>query len=268
MAPKARRPEVRATITLCSKTLLGNQSVAVQVANRQPFVLVHSKSAETIQAWVDELELDLLVGFNLDPKRYKALIHNLTPSDQPCDELKDLKSLKSIGTDDVATGPYEVHFELRDNVASPSVEDLRNWQAHWQTVLTDPTQASQKNMFTLCNSRAHLATLALDNLTVATKGDVETTLRHDLGLSTTEDVLAKQLGKALKLDLEGKEVKFHLNQEDCTNLRDLGELATTTLAPNNIVKLHLPLDAQLGAGGVPFGGEISSEDEDETDEED
>lgn len=268
MTPRLRRAEVRATITLCSSTLVGAQSVAVQVANHQPLVLAYPKSAETIQAWVEELELDILVGFNLDPKRYKVLYHDLKPANQPCTEWKDLKSLKDKDVDNVITGPYEVHFELKENVKAPSVEELRDWQSHWQTVLTDPTQLAQKNMFTLCNSRGHLATLSLESLVVATKGDVETTLRHDLGLTTTEDVLKKQLGRALKLDLEGKEVKFHLNQEDCANLRDLSELATTTLAPNNVVKLHLPLDAQLSAGGLPFGGEISSEDEDETDEED
>lgn len=260
MNPKLRRAEVRATITLCSSTLVGAQSVAVQVANHHSLLLTHPKSAETIQAWVEELELDILVGFNLDPKRYKVLYHDLKPANQPCGELQDLKSLKGINVDNVITGPYEVHFELKENVKAPSVEELRDWQAHWQTVLGDPTQTPQKNMFTLCNSRGHLANLTLDTLTVATKGDVETTLRHDLGLTNTEDVLKKQLGKALKLDLEGKEVKYHLNQEDCANLRNLSELVTTTLGPNNIVKLHLPLDEQVG-------GEVTSGDEDETDEE-
>lgn len=116
-------------------------------------------------------------------------------------------------------------------------------------------------MVTLCNSRNHVATLAVDSLKTPPEGDVEKTLRLGLGLTSTNDMLKYQLGKALKLELEGREVKFHLNGEECTNLRDIEELTTIDLAPNNVVKLHLPSALDPGAGD-----EAETEDE-ESDEE-
>lgn len=184
------------------------------------------------------LELDILVGFNLDPKRYKVLYHDLKPANQPCGELKDLKSLKDKDVDKVVTGPYEVHFELRDKRC---LSVLKGPSELAGTLADRPRRSgAEEHVHSLqlawspCNSRPRQP------------HDVETTLRHDLGLATAEGVGKGELRKALKLGLEGKEVKFHLNQEDCANLRDLSELATTTLAPNNIVKLHLPLSGGAG----------------------
>ena len=269
MTPK-RRPDIQAPITLCSRTLVGDQSVAVRVANHQPFILKRKKSGDHLQSWLEELELDILVGFNVDPKRYEVRLHNLAPAHKACPEGQEVKAFKDFGPDEVVTGPFEVHFELKENVAPPSVEDLREWQENWEKLCTDPSQtAPQKNMFTLCHSRSHVANLAIDSLTAAPKGEVETTLRHSLGLTSTTEVLKKQLGKALKLNLEGKDVKFHMNQEDCDDLRDIDELVrgTTVLNLNSIVKLHLPVNPQLGSGVIELGSDMSSEGDDETDEE-
>jgi len=263
MAPRLRRPEVDAAVHLCSRTLTGEQSAAIEVANHQRLQLVHPKSPETIPVWADELELDILIGFGIDPKRYKVRIHDLTPSDQPCPEEHELKSLKDHGLDEVISGPYEVHFVLRDGVAAPTTQALREWQQRWAVVAADPPPAPAKHMFTLCNSRNHFASLAVDNLKTPPEGDVGRTLRHGLGLTSTTDIVKHQLGKALRLDLTGRDVKFHLNGETCAALRDIEELTTITLAPDNMVKLHT--SSASGVGSLAMGGGGETEDE-ETDE--
>ena len=68
MAPRLRRPEVNATINICSRTLAGELSLEIQVAHHPSFQLTHPKSQETISVWAGELELDILVGFGIDPK--------------------------------------------------------------------------------------------------------------------------------------------------------------------------------------------------------
>jgi hypothetical protein len=139
MAPRLRRPEVNATINICSRTLVGELSPEIQVAHHPSFQLTHPKSQETIPAWAAELELDILVGFGIDPKYYAVRIHDSTPSNQPCPKEQELKTLKDVGLDQIATGPYEVHFLLKEGVKPPTTEALREWQQRWADVNEDPT---------------------------------------------------------------------------------------------------------------------------------
>ena len=264
MAPRLRRPEVNATINICSRTLTGEQSAANQVAHHQSFQLTHPKSSETIPTWAAELELDILVGFGINPKHYEVRIHDVTPSNWPCPKEQELKTLKNIGFDQIATGPYEVHFILREGVKAPTTEALREWQQRWTVAVADPSPAPANHMFTLCHSRRHIATLAVDSLTTPPEGDVERTLRHDLGLASTQEIIKHQLGKALKLNLAGKEVTFHLNGEACTAQRDISQLTTSTLAPDSIVKVHIP--SATGVGSLAMGSGEGDSNDGETDE--
>lgn len=264
MAPRLRRPEVNATINICSRTFTGAQSPANQVAHNQSFQLTHPKSTETIPNWAAELELDILVGFGIDPKHYAVRIHDLAPHNQPCPKEQELKTLKDTGLDQIATGPYEVHFVPREGVKAPTVEALREWQQRWTVAVADPSPAPESHMFTLCHSRHHIATLAVDSLTTPPEGDVERTLRHDLGLSSTEETIKLQLGRALRLNLAGREVTFHLNGETCTAQRDISQLTTTTFASGSIVKVHVP--SATGVGTLAMGSGGGDSNDGETDE--
>jgi hypothetical protein len=264
MAPRLRRPEVNAPIHICSRTLTGEQSAAVQAAQHQSFQLIHAKSQETIPSWAAELELDILVGFGIDPKYYTVRIHDFTPAYEPCLKEQELKTLKDIGLDQIATGPYEAHFVLREGVKAPTIEALREWQQRWVVAVADPSPAPAKHMFTLCNSLKHMATLSVDSLQTPPEGDVERTMRHGLGLSSAEETIKHQLGRALHLKLAGKQVFFHLNGEACASQRDISELTTITLAPNNIVKVHVPSITGVGTLAMGSGGDES--DDGETDE--
>ena len=265
MAPKLRRPEVDAAINICSRSLTGAHSAAVQVAHHHSFQLIHPKSPETIPVWAAELELDILVGFGVDPKHYTIRIHDMTPSDQPCPREQELKSLKDIAVDQIISGPYEVHFILRDGVAAPTTQDLREWQQRWTVAVADPSPAPANHMFTLCNSRNHIASLAVDSLQTPPEGDVEIGIRHRLGLTSSQEIIKHQLGRALNLDLAGREVTFHLNGEACAAQRDISELTTTTLVRSNIVKLHVLSATGTGTLAMGSGGGGDSEDG-ETDE--
>ena len=262
MAPRLRRPEVNATINICSRTLTGAPSPAIQVAHHPSFQLNHPKSQDTIPAWAAELELDILVGFGVDPKYYNVRIHDLTPFNQPCPREQELKTLKDVGFDQIATGPYEIHFILREGIKSPTTEVLRAWQQRWAAINEDPTPAPTKNMFILGSSSNHVVTLSVDSLTTPPEGDVERTFRHGLGLTPAKETITHNLAEGLKLNLVGRQISFHLNGEGCTAQRDIAQITTTTLAPNSIVKLHLPSTLPTGRGTLAMGsGEDSIEDE-------
>jgi hypothetical protein len=261
MAPRLRRPEVNATINICSRTFTGEQSAAIQVAQHQSFQLIHAKSQETIPNWAAELELDILVGFGIDPRYYTVCIHDLTPAHEPCPKEHELKTLKDVGIDQIATGPYEVHFVLRDGIKAPTAEALREWQQRWVVAVADPSPAPVKHMFTICNSLKHMATLSVDSLQTPPEGDVERAMRHELGLSCAEETIKHQLGRALRMNLSGKQVFFHLNGEACASQRDISELITTTLAQNNIVKVHVPSITGVGTLAVGSGGDESGDGE-------
>lgn len=266
MAPRIRRAEVNATINICSRTLTGALSPAIQVAHHPSFRLTHPKSPETIPIWAAELELDILVGFGVDPKHYTIRIHDLNPSNQPCPKEQELKALKDIGLNQIVTGPYEVHFVRREGVKAPTTEGLREWQQRWAAVNEDPTPAPTKNKFILCNSSAHVATLAVDSLTNPPEGDAERTFRHGLGLTPVEETIKYNLAQALKIHLAGRQITFHLDGEACTTQRDIAQLTTTTLTPTNIVKLHLPSTLATGPGTLAMGSGGDDSEDDGTDE--
>jgi hypothetical protein len=116
-------------------------------------------------------------------------------------------------------------------------------------------------MFTICNSLKHMATLSVDSLQTPPEGDVERAMRHELGLSCAEETIKHQLGRALRMNLSGKQVFFHLNGEACASQRDISELITTTLAQNNIVKVHVPSITGVGTLAVGSGGDESGDGE-------
>jgi len=269
MAPRLRRPEVNATINICSRTLAGELSPEIQVAHHPSFQLTHPKSQETIPAWAAELQLDILVGFGINPKYYAVRIHDLTPSNQPCPKEQELKTLKDVGLDHIASGPYEVHFLLKEGVKAPTVEALREWQQRWADVNEDPTPLPTKNMFILCNSGNHFASLAVDSLTTPPEGDAERNFRHGLGLTPALETIKHNLGRALKMNLAGRDVHFHLNGEDCDAQRDISELTSTTLMSTNIVKLHvqvLPSALPTGPGTLTLGSGGNNSQDGSTDE--
>lgn len=244
------RPEVDATITICSRTLTGEQSAALQVANHQPFKLKHPKSRETIADWVSELELDILIGFNIDPKRYKVHFHALTPSHRACPTLKEARGFHHIDLEDinppVINGAFEVHFELRNKVAVPTVEDLREWQQRWAATIADPEPKTSKTLFALCQThheRKLAKSLEVASLMRPRDGDVSTTLRHSLDLMTTLDLIKLRLGQALGLDLSKDEVKYHLKSEACGDSHDIEDLQTASIGSTDVVRLHLSSQA-------------------------
>jgi hypothetical protein len=268
MAPqsKMKRPEVDAAMTICSRTLTGEQSLAVQVATHHQYQLTRPKSGELLKDWIPELELDILTGFNVDPSRYQVHIHDLTPAGQPCPEGDALATFKVINVNSVVSGPFEVHFVLREGVRPFTIEDLMKWQVRYAGIAAEPLPALFQNIVTICESRDHIANVFVDRLALPPKGDVTLSLRHGLGLPT-EDLTKLNLGRALKIDLKDKEVTFHLNGEDCDTMRDVSQLATTALTPANVVKLHLPSDPAFTynafSEGEEGGEEESDEDEDE-----
>lgn len=263
MAPRLRRPEVNASMHLCSRTLTGEQSPAGQAATHQQFQLVRPKSPETIPNWTEELQLEILVGFGINPDLYKVIIHEMTPSNQPCPQGQELKSLKDTALDQIVTGPYEVHIVLKDGVRPPTIENLRQWQQRYAAVAADLVSDPPKHMFTLCQPGGRIAKLAVDSLKNPPEGDVERTLRHGLGLISTKDIMKHNLGKALDVKMMGREVKFHLNREPCNSLRDIEDLNIITLVPTNVVKVHV--SSASGAGTLAMGDGGDDEDE-ETDE--
>jgi hypothetical protein len=267
MAPQTnvKRPEVDAAMTICSRTLTGEQSLAVQVAAHHPYQLTRPKSGEVLKDWIPELELDILAGFNVDPSRYQVCIHDLTPAGQPCPEGDALMTLKDVNVNSVVSGPFEVHFVLREGVRAFTIEDLRKWQTRYAEIAAEPSPAPFENIVTICESRDHIANIFVDRLALPPKGDVTLSLRRGLGLPT-EDLTKLNLGRALKIDLKGKEVAFHLNGEDCSTMRDVSQLAATALTPTNVVKLHLPSDPAFTYHAFSEGEEGGEEESDEEEE--
>jgi hypothetical protein len=121
-------------------------------------------------------------------------------------------------------------------------------------------------MYILCSSSNHVATLSVDSLTTPPEGDVEEVFRHGLGLTPAKETITHNLEKALKLNLAGRQISFHLNGEVCTSQRDIVQITTTTLAPNSIVKLHLPSTLSTGRGTLAMGSGGDDEEDDDTDE--
>lgn len=238
--------EVDATLVLCSRTLRGEQSPAVQVANRLPFILKHPRNRETIADWVSELELDILIGFNVDPKRYKVHFHPLTPPNQPCPDVEEIRGFHGIKLGDmdppIIRGPFEVHFELRSKVKPPTVDELRQWQQRWAATIADPEPKPSKTLFALCQThheRKLAKSLEVASLMRPLEGDVQTTLRHSLGLISTPDLIKLRLGKSLGLDLSQDEVRYHLSSEPCGNSHNIEDLQTAKFGSTDVVRLHI-----------------------------
>lgn len=264
MAPKLKRAEVNASVHICSRTLTGDFSAAIQVATHHRIQLIYPKSHLNIPEWAEELRVETLVGFGIDPKLYRVLIHEMTPANQPCPRGQELKCLKDTALDQIATGPYEIHFVLQDGVKAPSVDKLREWQQHYAAAAADPAPIPTKHIFTLCQpGRNHIARIAVDDLKTPPEGDVERTLRHGLGLTSTQEVMKHNLGMAFKTKLVNKEVKFHLNGEGCTDLKDIEDLTTIALLPSNVVKVHVSPSSGIGSLAMGDGGDDEDEETDE-----
>lgn len=262
-------PEVDATITVCSRTLVGEQSAALQVANRQTFNLKHPKSRETIADWASELELDILIGFNIDPKRYKVHFHALAPSHRACPTLEEVRVFHHIDLEGmnppVINDAFEVHFELRSKVKPPTVDELRQWQQRWAETIADPEPKPPKTLFALCQTHheGKLAkSLEIGSLMHPREGDVSTTLRHSLDLMTTLDLTKLRLGQALGLDLSKDEVKYHLKSEACGDSHDIEDLQNAEIGSTDVVRLHLSSQALRpppNYGGAPKSDTESAE---------
>lgn len=239
------RPEINITLHLCSRTLTDSQEdPAILAANRTPFTLTHARTYTPIQIWADDLELDILIAFNLDPSRYKVLLHEAVPAYQPCLELEEVRALNYIDLSEhehqVVDGTFFVHFVLRERVPNPTVAELQQWQERWKITAADPPDPRVYEVaVSPCNFRGGTKTLDFASLAQPLKGDVETTLRHELGLLSTADLMDTNLAAAMGIDVEQYELSFHFSTESCEECRTIGYLVAGGFEEGAGIRLHL-----------------------------
>lgn len=239
------RPEIKITLHLCSRTLTDSQEdPAIQATNRTPFTLTHARTYTPIQIWADDLELDILIAFNLDPSRYKVYLHEAVPAYQPCPELEEVRALNYIDMSEkehqVIDGTFEIHFVLREGVPIPTLAELQQWQERWKITAADPPDPLVYEVaVTPCNFRGETKTLDFASLAQPLKGDVETTLRHELGLLSTAELVDSNLAAAMGLDVEQYELSFHLSEESCEERHTIEELVAGDVELSSGIRLHL-----------------------------
>lgn len=239
------RPEINITLHLCSRTLANPQEDPVlQAANRTPFTLTHARTYTPIQFWADDLELDILIAFNLDPSRYKVYLHEAVPAYQPCPELEEVRALNYIDMSEkehqVIDGTFEIHFVLREGVPTPTLAELQQWQERWKITAADPPDPRVYEVaVSPCNFRGATQTLDFASLAQPLKGDLETTLRHELGLLTTADLVDSNFAAAMGVNVEQYELSFHFSTESCEECRAVGELVGGGFEEGAGIRLHL-----------------------------
>lgn len=237
---KARpgRPELKLTLSLCSRTLSDTQSPVIKVANKTQQQLTQKRqSKQPIDDWADDLELEILVAFGIDPKRYKVRMHVLEAPHADCPELNPVRELNYIESQ-LVEAAFEVHFILRDGIPAPTVEELRQWQAEWAVTIADPAPASEKRIFTFCEPRLASKRLEFASLTEVPKGDIESSLRQGLGLVSDRHVFKRNLAKALDIDLAKNEMTYHFGHEECAQRRNVDDLRTNEQQSGS-VKMHV-----------------------------
>ncbi|KAM0712307.1 hypothetical protein Q7P37_011402 [Cladosporium fusiforme] len=237
------RPEINATFRICHRDLEHELSPAVQAANLGPINIKRPKSRERVQDWADEIELDILIAFNVDPSRYVINLHEEVPERRRCPMGDDARELAYIDIDEdeeqIVTGTFDVHFVLRDDVEEPTVEELRKWQKRWLVISADPPLPTFDTVFSICGVDNTTKKLDVSLLPKPRVGDVAATIRQDLGLQSTADLMNANVAHAMGIDLERDEITYHLASGDCDDCREIEELDASELEPSDAIKLHV-----------------------------
>lgn len=248
--PSARRPAINAPITVCTRTLTDNQDVAAQVATPHPRTITSAAGRDVIAHWASALELEILIAFKIDPKRYKVRLHDLTPTDQPCPEGKEVRSLNYLDLSDakpIVNGPYEVHFILREHIPTPTAQDLRKWQSRWEAISADAAPQPAKTTVTFCEPDRRPMRVDIASLSRPFACDLHSAIRGKLGLMSEKELFQANFGKVFGVNLGRDEVLFHLNSESCEERRDVDELRTGVFDGTQPIKVHV----RSGEGSVP-----------------
>ena len=243
----AKRPAINAPMTVCTRTLADDQDTAAKVANPSCNITFPS-NRDIIAHWAGALEIEILIAFKMDPKRYKIRLHDLTPTDQPCPEGKEVRSLNNLDLSDakpVVDGAYEVHFELRDNVTPPTVEELRQWQQRWDVTAADPAPPPAKTTVTFRHSNRRPMRVDIASLSRPFACDVQSAIRSKLGLLSEKDLFQANFGKVFDVDLAREEVLFHLSSQECSEKRDIDELRTAPSDAAQSIRVHIGADEEV-----------------------
>lgn len=136
-------------------------------------------------------------------------------------------------------GTFEVHFMLKDSVSPPTLVELKQWQNRWRAIAVDPPPRPYETIFSFCASRGSVKKIDVTSLARPPKGDVETTLRHELGLLSVSDLVSSNLAAAMDVDMEHHRLTFHFATESCAERRGVEELDARDLEPGDAVKLHV-----------------------------
>jgi hypothetical protein len=229
-------------MTVCTRILADDQDAAAQVANSETCTITSPASRGIIASWAGALELEILITFKMDPKRYTLRLHDLTPSDQPCPEAKEVRSLNYLDLSDakpVVSGAYEVHFVLKDNIPPPTIEDLRSWQQRWDVIAANPAPPPEKTTVTFCHMNKRPMRVDIASLLRPFACDVQSAMRSKLGLMSEKELFQTNFGKVFGVDLATDDVSFHFTSETCEDSRDIDELRTVPFEAGQAIRVHI-----------------------------
>ena len=250
----AKRPAINAPMTVCTRALADDQDVAAQLAVCETCTITNPASKIMIATWAAALELEILIAFKIDPERYNLHLHELTPSDQPCPEAKEVRSLNYLDLSDVkptVTGAFEVHFVLKENMPPPTVEELGKWQARWDMIAANLAPPPEKITVTFCKINKRPMRVDIASLSRPFACDVHNAMRSKLGLMSEKDLFEENFSKVFGVDLLKDQVSFHFTSEACEAHRDIDELRTLSGDDVQPIRVHIrspEAEAQAEAG--------------------
>jgi hypothetical protein len=254
----ARRPAINAPMTVCTRTLADPQDVAAHLATSSTCTIASSANAKAIAHWANDVELDILAAFRIDPERYTVRLHDLTPAgDEPCPEAKEVRSLNYLDLSDVkptVNGAYEVHFVLKDGISAPTTEELRAWQARWDVIAASPAPPPEKTTVTFCRLNKRPMRIDIASLMRPFPCDVHSAMRSRLGLMSEKELFQANFEKVFEVDLGKDEVCFHFTEEECEAARDIDELRTVPFDAGRAVRVHIRAE---GEAEVPVVAEVA-----------
>jgi hypothetical protein len=249
-------------MTVCTRTLADPQDVAAHLATSSTCTIASSANAKPIAHWANDVELDILAAFRIDPERYTIRLHDLTPaSDEPCPEAKEVRSLNYLDLSDVkptVNGAYEVHFVLKDGMTAPTTEGLRAWQARWDVIAASPAPPPEKTTVTFCRLNKRPMRIDIASLMRPFPCDVHSAMRSRLGLMSEKELFQANFEKVFEVDLGKDEVSFHFTEEECEAARDIDELRTVPFHPGQAVRVHIRAEGEAEAEAeVPVVAEVA-----------
>jgi hypothetical protein len=229
-------------MTVCTRTLADPQDVASHLATSETCTIISSANAKAIAHWANDVELDILAAFRIDPERYTIRLHDLTPADEPCPEAKEVRSLNYLDLRDVkpaVNGAYEVHFALKDGKTAPTAEQLRAWQARWEVIAANPAPPPEKTTVTFCRLNKRPMRIDIASLMRPFPCDVHSAMRSRLGLMSEKELFQANFEQVFEVDLGKDEVCFHFTSEECEAARDIDELRTVPFDAGQAVRVHI-----------------------------